>query len=90
MPCRKNPDRMTTEDEIRSAGYRGKVWRCDSAKTQAAAAEVAAVIGWFEQRGWSESADLIRQAAMRHGVREAKAELQRVFRTSFNALRQST
>ncbi|HME21499.1 MAG TPA: hypothetical protein VKI44_09185 [Acetobacteraceae bacterium] len=53
-------------------------WRRDAATTQTASAEVAAIIGYLEQRGFHESAHAIRRHAMRHGVREAKAALGRV------------
>jgi hypothetical protein len=50
-------------------------WQREAAATQAASAKVAAFIGLLEQRGYGDSAGIIRQMAMRHGVRAAEAAL---------------
>jgi hypothetical protein len=51
-------------------------WRREAAETQAAATEVAAFIRWLQQRGLEDSAGIIRQTAMQHGVRETRVDLQ--------------
>jgi len=51
-------------------------WQLEAVATQAASAEVGRFIRWLEERGLHESAGIIRQMAMRHGVRKAEADLQ--------------
>jgi len=51
-------------------------WQREAAATQAASAEVGRFIRWLEERGLRASAVIIRQTAMQHGVRKARADLQ--------------
>jgi hypothetical protein len=65
----------------------GKVWlrgwQRDAAVTQAASAEVSRFIGWLQGRGFHESVVIIRQAAMPHGVRKTRADLEAALRVTF-------
>jgi hypothetical protein len=56
-------------------------WRLEAAATQQAATEVATFIGWLEQRGFNDSAGVIREIAMQHGVRKTEAALRSAFTT---------
>jgi hypothetical protein len=52
-----------------------KGWRREASATQAASAQVAAFIRWLEQEEYCESAQIVRDVAMRRGVRGAEAAL---------------
>ncbi len=50
-------------------------WQREAAATQAASAELGRFLRWLEERGYQESAVIIRHAAMQHGVRKTRADL---------------
>jgi hypothetical protein len=62
-------------DECPSKTVWRKGWQREAVATQAASKELAAFIGWLEQRGYQDSADMLRRMAMQHGVRSAEADL---------------
>jgi hypothetical protein len=47
-------------------------WRREAAETQAASAELASVIDWLQQRDFRDSAQIIREIALRYGACAAR------------------